>query len=181
MTTAKKRWPPNRDEKPYREVMDLIHGTIPLPHPIDLIVDTPEFQRLRHIKQLGMTSSVYPNCDHSRFVHSLGVYHLARRFVRAIAERSSAVIVTNADELCVSIAGLCHDLGHGPFSHFFDGAFMPTVDPASRWRHETGSILLLERIFEYSWVRKALLEYLHEEDFIFIRELIDPPSERFVS
>lgn len=56
----------------YREVIDLIHGTIPLPHPIDVLVDTPEFQRLRRIKQLGTAFSVFPNCDHNRFVHSLG-------------------------------------------------------------------------------------------------------------
>lgn len=179
MTTSKKPWPPSRDEKPYREVIDLIHGTIPLPHPIDVLVDTPEFQRLRRIKQLGTAFSVFPNCDHNRFVHSLGVYHLARLFVHAIAERSSNVIVTQRDELCVSIAGLCHDLGHGPLSHVFDGPFMLAANPDARWRHEKGSVLMFDRICKYDFVQKALLEYLDEDDFIFIRELIDPPIERF--
>uniref|UniRef100_A0A914ZZC2 HD/PDEase domain-containing protein n=1 Tax=Parascaris univalens TaxID=6257 RepID=A0A914ZZC2_PARUN len=179
MTASKKPWPPSRDEKPYREVVDLIHGTIPLPHPIDLLVDTPEFQRLRRIKQLGTAFSVFPNCDHSRFVHSLGVYHLARLFVHVIAKRSSSVTITQRDELCVSIAGLCHDLGHGPLSHVFDGPFMLAANPDAKWRHERGSVLMFDRVCKYDFVQKALLEYLDEDDFIFIKELIDPPIERF--
>ncbi|VDK21238.1 unnamed protein product [Anisakis simplex] len=135
MTLLKKNWPPSRDEKPYREIVDIIHGTIPVPHPIDLIIDTPEFQRTRQIKQLGITFSVFPNCDYSRFVHSLGVFHLSRLFVHALVERSRKIVeITPSDELCVSIAGLCHDLGHGILSHLFDRDFLTIANPSAKWR-----------------------------------------------
>ncbi|PIO56341.1 hypothetical protein TELCIR_22260, partial [Teladorsagia circumcincta] len=112
-------WPPLLEK---RQIQDMVHGPISLFYPLDRIVDTREFQRLRDLKQLGVTYLVYPCSTHSRFVHSLGTYWLAFKFVELL-KRDTSLNITGQDHLCVSLAALCHDLGHGPFSHLFDGAF----------------------------------------------------------
>uniref|UniRef100_A0A3Q2E9V7 Deoxynucleoside triphosphate triphosphohydrolase SAMHD1-like n=1 Tax=Cyprinodon variegatus TaxID=28743 RepID=A0A3Q2E9V7_CYPVA len=104
---------------------DSVHGTIEL-HPLLVkIIDTPQFQRLRNIKQLGAVSYVYPGATHSRFEHSIGVAYLAGELLKAIREKQQDLGITDWDVLCVQIAALCHDLGHGPFSHMFDLMFIP--------------------------------------------------------
>jgi len=84
------------------------------------LIATPEFQRLRRIKQLGTTYTTFHGAEHSRFNHSLGVYEIARRIIRKLEERDG----WNPDErlVCLS-AALLHDLGHGPFSHSFEKVF----------------------------------------------------------
>ncbi|XP_051516373.1 deoxynucleoside triphosphate triphosphohydrolase SAMHD1 isoform X2 [Myxocyprinus asiaticus] len=113
---------------------DPIHGHIEL-HPLLVqIIDTPQFQRLRHIKQLGGTYLVFPGASHNRFEHSIGVGYLAGCLVQALNERQPELLISKQDILCVQIAGLCHDLGHGPFSHMFDGMFIPKVRPSEKWK-----------------------------------------------
>ncbi|XP_051516375.1 deoxynucleoside triphosphate triphosphohydrolase SAMHD1 isoform X4 [Myxocyprinus asiaticus] len=118
---------------------DPIHGHIEL-HPLLVqIIDTPQFQRLRHIKQLGGTYLVFPGASHNRFEHSIGVGYLAGCLVQALNERQPELLISKQDILCVQIAGLCHDLGHGPFSHMFDGMFIPKVRPSEKWK-EVGNL-----------------------------------------
>ena len=91
-------------------IRDPIHGDIFLTEAELRVVDTPEFQRLRRIKQLGMTYLVYPSANHTRFEHSLGALHLAGRLaLRLGLDEEEAVLVR--------MASLLHDLGHGPLSH----------------------------------------------------------------
>ncbi|KAJ8255895.1 hypothetical protein COCON_G00197590 [Conger conger] len=91
---------------------DPIHGHIEL-HPLLVsIIDTPQFQRLRHLKQLGATDFVYPGACHTRFEHSIGVCYLAGKLINALKQRQPELNITENDILCVQIAGLCHDLDH---------------------------------------------------------------------
>src|SRR3954463_993150 len=81
------------------------------------LIDTPAFQRLRYVRQLGLAFLVYPGATHSRFEHALGTYHLARRSL-ALLEESDGLKQIPQDECAIVIAAaLLHDLGHYPFSH----------------------------------------------------------------
>ncbi len=80
------------------------------------LVDTPVFQRLRYVRQLGLAHLVYPGATHSRFEHAVGTYHLARRTIAMLSERGD--IDHLQDEMrIIAPAALLHDLGHYPFSH----------------------------------------------------------------
>ena len=81
-------------------------------------LDSKEFQRLRRIRQLGGDFQVYPTAEHSRFSHSLGVYEIVRRMVTEV--KTLCAELTEYEKVCVMLAGLLHDVGHGPFSHAFD-------------------------------------------------------------
>ncbi|CAN5614056.1 HD domain-containing protein [soil metagenome] len=81
------------------------------------LIDTPEFQRLRRIRQLGLAYFSYQSAEHSRFTHSLGAFHLAGRMIAKL--RLSYTIPEEA-QTAVRIAALVHDIGHGPFSHVIE-------------------------------------------------------------
>lgn len=84
------------------------------------LIATPEFQRLRRIKQLGTTFFTFHGAEHSRFNHSLGVYEIVRRIIHKIKDDPH----WNDDETLVTLcAALLHDIGHGPFSHSFEKVF----------------------------------------------------------
>lgn len=104
---------------------------IPVTEDITRIVDCEAFQRLRHIRQMGLSSYVYQTAEHSRFAHSLGVYASARETFRSLAQRAprnihfpSMRFDEHAErEFC--IAAMCHDLGHTAFSHVLEGNLLP--------------------------------------------------------
>lgn len=100
-----------------RIVRDPLWNTIRLTPIAVRIVDTPSFQRLRYIRQLGFAHLVYPGATHTRFDHALGVYHLARTAVRLLRERASAPEEAWVDQELVPYAALLHDIGHYAYSH----------------------------------------------------------------
>lgn len=117
---------------------DPIHGyisiTVPFAHPKTSeqtekdLIDSPWVQRLRYILQLQSAHWVYPGAEHSRFQHSLGTMHLAGRFVSRLyaSLRQTVPDVPSCHflEEFVRITALLHDIGHGPFCHFFDHHFL---------------------------------------------------------
>lgn len=104
-------------------VRDPVHDVIafhterPLDNLLFSLINAAEFQRLRRIRQLGLTSLAYPGADHSRYSHSLGVMQTARRI---LAELEHSFPVTDQQRAVCLTAALLHDLGHGPFSHVFE-------------------------------------------------------------
>lgn len=118
---------------------DPVHGLIRIESEdavlLDLI-DTPEFQRLRRIRQLGVSCLTYPGAEHSRFQHSLGVLHFAQRILAALEHRyrheSQAAQLIRDHARTVKCAALLHDVGHGPFSHMIERAFGALSDHEQR-------------------------------------------------
>lgn len=162
---------------PNKVFNDPIHGHVEL-HPLLIrIIDTPQFQRLRNLKQLGGTYFVFPGASHNRFEHSIGVGYLAGRLVQALNERQPELLISRRDILCVQIAGLCHDLGHGPFSHMFDGMFIPKVRPEIKWKHETASLAMFDYLVEDNNLKPVMEQHglVLPEDLDFIKEQIAGP------
>ena len=159
----------------YKLINDTIYGQISLSKIAISIIDTPVFQRLRNIKQLGACSYIFPTASHSRFEHSIGVAHLAKEFLRNLEINSDNIKPTKKDYLMVEIAGLCHDIGHGPFSHAFDNEFLPHVlgdnyKKTNNTDHEDRSCMLLKYL-----VKEYKIE-LDEEDIGIIINMINPPK-----
>lgn len=98
----------------------IMHAFIHSPIP-PLINLHQQYQRMHGLKQLGVCDWVFRGATHTRFEHSLGVAHLAEKVLRGIQDKQPALGITETDVICVKVAALCHDLGHGPFSHVYDG------------------------------------------------------------
>src|SRR5437764_1457918 len=81
------------------------------------LIETPAFQRLRYVRQLGLAFLVYPGATHSRFEHALGTYHLARRSLALLDETDGLNQIPDDECAIVTAAALLHDVGHYPFSH----------------------------------------------------------------
>ncbi|GAB1602044.1 deoxynucleoside triphosphate triphosphohydrolase SAMHD1-like [Argonauta hians] len=157
-------------------INDSIHGSVEL-HPLCVkIINTVQFQRLRYIKQLGMGYFVFPGASHNRFEHSIGTCHLAGELLFHLRSHQPELNIAEKDILCVEIAALCHDLGHGPFSHFYDNTFIPEIDPNSQWKHEDASVKMLQHILDKNIdVKNAFDEEgLDKTDISFIKSLINP-------
>nr|KAG5707509.1 hypothetical protein BaRGS_012013 [Batillaria attramentaria] len=155
---------------------DPVHGHMEF-HPLCVaIIDTPQFQRLRYLKQLGACYFVFPGAAHNRFEHCLGVCHLAGKLMKAIQKRQPNLKITEVDILCVQIAGLCRGLGHGPFSHqVFGSNFLPAVrdDLTEPWEHDDTSLNMYHYMVEDNNLEDKFAEYgLKEMDRTFIAELI---------
>ena len=93
-----------------KTIKDSVHDHITIDGVARALLDTPVVQRLRHIRQLGTVHLVYPSANHTRFEHSLGVYHLA-------GEALSHLGVSGESAAHIKAAAILHDVGHGPFSH----------------------------------------------------------------
>ncbi len=122
-------------------INDPIYGFVTLPNDViyDLI-NHPFFQRLRRIKQLGLTNLVYPGALHTRFHHAIGAMHLMQEAVLTLKQKD--VVITKEEEQAALIAILLHDIGHGPFSHALEHSLVKGIS------HETISSFIMKALNE---------------------------------
>jgi len=150
------------------ETNDEVHESIELCPVTKSLVDTEVYQRLRHINQLGNAQFIYTCANHNRFQHSLGVAFLAEKMCKTIKEEQPQLGATDKDVLCVKLAGLLHDLGHGPYSHLYEsfrGDYLENflkanpdlreeykdcehLVPVPKWGHERSSLLFIDTLLE---------------------------------
>jgi HD superfamily phosphohydrolase len=156
-------------------IYDNIHGYINIDIIAKSIIDTDIFQRLRNIHQLGVLYLIFPTANHSRFEHSIGTYYLANLMITNLKKNQSELNITDDIIQLVSIAGLCHDLGHLLFSHLFDDYFLPKlpnyeelIKKTDNINHENRSIFLLKYL-----INKYNIN-LNEEQTLVICDLINP-------
>ncbi len=124
-------------------VNDPVHGFINIQHPLVFdLIEHPYFQRLRNIKQLGLTYLVYPGANHNRFQHALGALHLMSEAISVL--RSKGHCISEEEAEAASVAILLHDIGHGPFSHALEYSIAKAIS------HET-----ISRCFIY-WLNKQM-------------------------
>jgi len=120
-------------------INDPVYGFISLPFDIVFdIIEHPYFQRLRRIKQLGLTHLVYPGALHTRFHHALGAMHLATMAIDVICSKGHEITKDEAKAVCIGL--LLHDIGHGPFSHALEYSISKNVT------HEQISALFMESL-----------------------------------
>jgi HD superfamily phosphohydrolase len=122
-------------------INDPVYGFISIPGDLIFdIIEHPWFQRLRNIKQLGLTSFVYPGANHCRFQHCLGALHLMDTALQTL--KSKDVKISWSEEEATMLAILLHDIGHGPFSHALEASIIGGIT------HEDLSLLLMQKLNE---------------------------------
>jgi len=123
----------------YKIINDPVYGFIHMPDKVNAaLVEHKWFQRLRHIRQLGLAFYVYPGALHTRFQHSIGAHYLTSLAIDVI--RSKGMKITEEEANAVSTAILLHDIGHGPFSHALENILVSDVS------HESFSLLFMENL-----------------------------------
>lgn len=163
----------SRDKKYFR---DPIHGFIEVSGVALEIVNSPYFQRLRRIKEVGFTNYVYHGAEHSRFGHSLGTYHLARQLSDRLLPPDEKDI---GEEFC--LAALLHDIGHHPLSHAFESVLLENVDAS--YDHENYTKAIIENTIVGEYIDKSepdkqnvisLIDghYLEKADLSYLNNLI---------
>lgn len=121
----------------FKVIRDAIHGDIELSRFEVCIIDNSAFQRLRRIKQLGVTNLVYPGANHTRFEHALGALYLASKIAKKLS-------LSEYDEIILRAAALLHDIGHGPLSHTSE----ELLDAYANCSHEDMNIDIIKENFE---------------------------------
>ena len=137
------------------------------------LVDTPAFQRLRYVRQLGLAFLVYPGATHSRFEHALGTYHLARRAIALLEERGALASVPRDACPMVRIAALLHDIGHYPFSH--------ALEEIGALHHEEVARPLIAEGAVADELRRGLGRDAPDEIMALIRGQSRSPLQRLIS
>jgi HD superfamily phosphohydrolase len=203
-------------------IKDIIHDSIELSPIAKTIIDTPIFQRLRYLHQLGVCYLIFPNANNNRFEHSIGTYHLTGLMLEKIIKNSNNHEINKAlvevkfireyllkhleledndenisfiENLKISlmddylielikIAGLIHDIGHGPFSHLFDEWLHSLnsnneLDGSKMIEHESRSIMLFKEIITDRKIKFGdeeffMHDFINNDAFEFIAELIEP-------
>jgi HD superfamily phosphohydrolase len=141
-------------------INDPIYGFVTIHHDIIFdCIELPEFQRLRRIKQLGLTSLVYPGAQHTRFQHAIGAMHLMQIALKNL--RAKEIDISEKEEISALLAILLHDIGHGPFSHTLEHSILDDVNHeniSSHLMHQinaqmNGKLSLAIQIFENKYDR----------------------------
>ncbi|CCW61134.1 unnamed protein product [Phytomonas sp. EM1] len=125
-------------------ILDRVYEHITLPPLVVAVIDTPFFQRLRSLHQLGASSFLYPGAVHTRFEHSIGVAHMARTLLQHFQHQQRDLGLDEADIQVGMLAGLLHDVGHGPFSHLFEDVVLKRF--GIEFNHEEMSERIARRI-----------------------------------
>jgi HD superfamily phosphohydrolase len=174
---------------PYEEIPEIaaLHGggaivriperlSVPFTPRVRALVDTPEFQRLTQVSQLGLASKVYPGATHSRFEHALGVFHNACRYLWQLGKdpRFAAVVDVHHAETLLA-AALLHDLGHWPFCHPIEDMHLPGV-PA----HEEFAAQFLRPDRELAQNLQTLWQIEPDEVLDVLQPRTDTPALRLV-
>ena len=120
-------------------IHDPVWGTITLAPHEAAVLDTPLVQRLRRIKQLGGAHLVFPGAQHTRFEHTVGVIHQTERICKGLQQAKGSADLTDIDVTNLRMAALCHDLGHGPFSHSSESFFGSLAPLATILATNTGN------------------------------------------
>lgn len=147
-------------------IQDCIHGHILIPKLCLKFIDVPEFQRLRRIRQLGLTHYVYPSATHTRFEHSIGVMHLAGKMVDKLRKYKE---ISNELKELIQLGALYHDIGHSAYSHLFDKFLEEKQIKTGIFQyhhHEERSKIFLRKINDR-------LKLLTEEQVQFVERVID--------
>lgn len=162
---------------------DPVYGFVSVPYGILLeLIDHPYFQRLRRIRQLGLTSYVYPGALHTRFHHALGALHLMQEAIESLRQKGADITFEEAEGACIAI--LLHDIGHGPFSHALEHILahmhheeISTLFMEDLNRQFAGKLDLALRIFRDEYPKKFLhqlvsgqldmdrMDYLNRDSF----------------
>ena len=163
----------------YKYFLDNIHGNIKIGKNVLQIIHTKEFQRLKNIRQLGNAHYVFMGATHTRFEHSIGVSYLSGCLLTNIKNNQPELNITNRDIVLMQIAGLCHDLGHGCFSHLFDSYFLKNKlhdTPLSLYiNHEYRSTIIVRYIInKYSifTTPKVRLHKNQSKTILFLKNLL---------
>jgi uncharacterized protein len=120
---------------------DPVYGFITIPSETAFrVIEHPYFQRLRRIKQLGLTHLVFPGGNHTRFQHSLGAMHLMTEAIESLREKG--VYISKGEAEAAELAILMHDVGHGPYSHALENSIVSGID------HEEISLLFMQKLNE---------------------------------
>jgi len=154
-----------------KPIHDRLYRQIKLEPLLVHVLDTPQFQRLAEIKQLGGSSYVYPSANHTRKEHSIGVAHLAGEACKHLRVSQPELCIDDEDVLCVKLAGLVHDIGHGPFSHMFE-------DFIHKYGRELAAKGETEEAREQAWEEaRPFVEWTHESKCEpILRQLVDDPA-----
>lgn len=139
-------------------INDPVFGFINIPKGVMYdIVRHPLLQRLSRIKQLGLSSVVYPGAQHTRFQHSLGAFHLMTEAIQQLIQKGHFIFDSEAE--AVQAAILLHDIGHGPFSHVLENTIIKNVS------HEEISLMLMERMNKEMNGRLSLAIQIFKDEY----------------
>mgnify|MGYP004449345005 CR=1 FL=1 len=120
-------------------INDPVFGFIKIPYGMMLqIIQHPLMQRLSRIKQLGLSSLVFPGAQHTRFLHSLGAFHLMGEAILSLQQKGAFIFDSEAEAVRAAI--LMHDIGHAPFSHVLENTLISGIS------HEDISLMMMEKI-----------------------------------